>query len=94
MTGSVTDNVAEHRFEMPVGDALAVAYYEIRDERIVLTHTEVPAELSGRGIGSALARGVFEAVRASGGHLVPRYDFMAAFARRHPEYDAIVEDRP
>ena len=37
---------------MPVGEALAVAYYQNEDGRVVLTHTEVPRELSGRGIGS------------------------------------------
>ena len=52
------------RFEMPLGEgALAVAYYKVEDERVVLLHTEVPQERSGLGYGSRLAHGVFEVLR-------------------------------
>src|SRR5215218_5880957 len=59
----VVDNPSQHRFEMAIGDALAVAHYETEGGRVVLLHTEVPPELAGRGIGSKLARGVFETLR-------------------------------
>lgn len=58
----VTENSAEHRFELPIdggGDDIAVAYYRIEDGRVILTHTAVPQQFSGQGIGSQLARGVF-----------------------------------
>jgi predicted GNAT family acetyltransferase len=49
----IRDNSAMSRFEMPVGDgAIAVAYYKVEDDRVVLLHTEVPQELSGQGYGS------------------------------------------
>jgi hypothetical protein len=40
------------RFELPIeGEAMALAYYTIDDDgQLVLTHTEVPAEYSGRGL--------------------------------------------
>lgn len=63
MNGTITDNVAASRFELAVGDELAVAYYRNEDGRVVLTHTEVPQALSGQGIGTRLARGVFETLR-------------------------------
>ncbi|WGS19976.1 MULTISPECIES: N-acetyltransferase [unclassified Bradyrhizobium] len=48
---------------MPLDDsALAVAYYKVKDGRVVLLHTEVPHELSGLGFGSRLAHGVFRSV--------------------------------
>src|SRR5262245_54700840 len=51
----IRDNRAMSRFEMPVGDgAIAVAYYKVEDGRVVLLHTEVPQELSGREYGSRL----------------------------------------
>jgi predicted GNAT family acetyltransferase len=47
------DNPALRRFEMLLGDgALAVAYYKVEDDRVVLVHTEVPQELSGQGAGA------------------------------------------
>jgi predicted GNAT family acetyltransferase len=91
MNSQVADNPRKKRFELPVGDALAVAYYKDENGRIVLLHTEVPQELSGRGIGSKLARGVFEALRARGGRVVAKCPFMAAYAGRHPEYAGMLD---
>ena len=66
----VVDNPSQHRFEMAIGDALAVAHYETEGGRVVLLHTEVPPELAGQGIGSKLARGVFETLRGRGARVV------------------------
>lgn len=50
MEAEVTENIPLHRFELPLGDgAMALAFYTIDDGRLVLTHTEVPAEFSGQG---------------------------------------------
>ncbi len=62
----VVDNPAQSRFELDLGEAVAVAYYKVAGDRIALLHTEVPQELSDRGIGSRLAEGVFEALREHG----------------------------
>jgi predicted GNAT family acetyltransferase len=82
----VVDNPAQSRFELDVGDGLAVGYYRLDGDRITLLHTEVPQELSGRGIGSRLAKGVFEALRTRGLGVGASCPFMAAYAVRHPEY--------
>jgi predicted GNAT family acetyltransferase len=90
MDNSVTDNPAAHRFEMAIGDAIAAAYYRLEDDKVVLIHTEVPQELSGQGIGSRLADGVFRLIRASGRNVVVRCPFMAKWASRHPEVADLV----
>ncbi len=82
----VVDNPAQSRFELDLGEAVAVAYYKVDGDRIALLHTEVPQELSGRGIGSRLAKGVFEALRERGLAVVAKCPFMASYAARHPEY--------
>lgn len=92
MTSEVIDNPDRHRFELLIEeDEIAAAYYRVEDGRVVLTHTEVPQQFSGQGIGSRLARGVFDAIRASGRKAVLRCPFMGAFAARHPEYSDIVD---
>ena len=92
MSNQVIDNVDQRRFELALGDDLvAAAYYRIEDGRVVLTHTEVPYEVSGQGIGSQLARGVFDAIRASGRKAVLKCSFMARFYAAHPEYADIVD---
>ena len=89
----VFHNPGQHRFELPIeGEAIAAAYYRRDDEgRFVLTHTEVPSEYEGRGLGSALARGVFEIARAQGYKLVLRCEFMQGWYARHPEFSDVVD---
>ena len=92
MPADVIDNPAQHRFELALeGDAIAAAYYRIEDGRVVLTHTEVPYEFSGQGIGSRLAKDVFDAIRAGGRKAVLKCSFMARFYAAHPEYSDIVD---
>ncbi|TPI35861.1 N-acetyltransferase [Mesorhizobium sp. B3-1-6] len=77
MDGQVIDNPAQSRFEMALGDEIAVAYYKIEDGRVALLHTEVPQHLSGQGFGSKVAQGVFEAVRGSGRRAIAKCPFMS-----------------
>lgn len=91
MTDDVRDNPADSRFELAVGDEVAVAYYREEDGRIVLTHTEVPQALSGQGIGTRLARGVFETLRACKVRVIAKCPFMAAFAVKHPDYASLLD---
>lgn len=86
----VTDNPAQSRFEMPVEGKIAFVAYRRGDGVIFLNHAEVPMELEGRGIGSELARATLDHVRAEGLKVVPRCGFIAAFIRRHPEYQDLV----
>lgn len=88
----VTDNPAEHRFELAIdgSEDLAEAYYRVEGDQVVLTHTIVPQQFSGQGIGSRLAHGVFDTIRASGRKAVLRCEFMGAFYARHHEYADIV----
>ena len=63
----VQNNSRMQRYELPInGDAMAMAYYRMEGHKVVLTHTEVPFEYSGAGIGTKLADGVFSLIRKSG----------------------------
>jgi uncharacterized protein len=82
----VRDNPARHRFELDLEGHTAVAYYSLAPGVITFTHTEVPPALGGRGVGSQLARGALEQVRARGLKVVARCEFMAGYIGKHPEY--------
>jgi predicted GNAT family acetyltransferase len=91
---NVIDCPDKSRFELPLDDGeIAVAYYRLDGSRIVLTHTEVPPRFSGQGVGSRLAKGVFDAIRASGRNVVTECPFMAAYAGRHAEYADLLDRR-
>lgn len=81
----VRDNKAEHRYELDVDDRTAVAEYRMEDGVVAFTHTVVPPELEGRGVGTRLVAGALDDVRARGLTFVAHCQFVAAYAERHPE---------
>jgi uncharacterized protein len=89
MVDEIVDNMAMHRFEMPVGDDNS--YYQEQDGRVVLLHTEVPQRFTGQGVGSRLAHAVFETLKGRGRRVIAKCPFMASYASKHPEYMAILD---
>jgi uncharacterized protein len=83
---TVIDNPEKHRYEITVGDHVAHADYYLNGNTIVFTHTEVPKELEGSGIGSKLARFALDDSRARGRAVIPECPFITAYIRRHQEY--------
>jgi predicted GNAT family acetyltransferase len=86
MASEVRDNPDLHRFELAVDGSVAVAAYIRRGNEIVFTHTEVPSALGGRGVGSKLAQGALDLVRAGGAKVVAQCPFIASWIARHPDY--------
>ena len=85
----VTDNPARHRYELPLDGHTAYASYR-RDGNVLLVyHTEVPREFEGRGIGSALVKGMLDLARAQDLKVKPLCSFVAAYMQRHPEFSDI-----
>lgn len=82
---NVTDNQAEHRFELATDDGIAFAAYTLDQPVVTFTHTIVPDELRGRGIGTRLVGGALAIVRDRDWHVVPRCPFVAAYMEEHPE---------
>jgi hypothetical protein len=90
MTGHVRDNKALSRFEMDVEGAVAFANYRIAPGRVIITHTETPAPLRGRGIASQLVKGALELIRADGLKVVAGCSFVIDYLDRHSEYADLV----
>ena len=86
----VRDNPALHRFEMDTEAGPAIVSYRRDGKVLKLIHTEVPEAMAGKGVGSRLAQGVLNLIRASGDTIVPLCDFMRGYIGRHPEYADLV----
>lgn len=86
----IVDNPEESQFEAHVDGRVARVSYLRRDDTIFFTHTEVPEELEGHGIGSALAKAVLDRARAEHWKVVARCPFIAAYIARHPEYQPLL----
>lgn len=86
----VQNNEARSRYEVHADGHLAQLAYRLHGDTIVFTHTGVPPELEGRGIASALAKTALDNARAAGQKVVPQCPFVAAYIKRHQEYQDLV----
>ncbi len=90
MDPQVRDNAALRRYELDVDGFTAFVRYRRTPGAIRFIHTEVPEGLAGKGVGSSLARHVLDAARAEALHVVPVCPFIAAWMKKHPEYDDLL----
>ena len=86
----LTDNTEQNQYEFHVGDELSKVEYIRVQDKIYLTHTEVPPSLAGRGIGSALIGAVLSDIKEKGLTLVPLCPFVALYLQRNPEWKELV----
>jgi predicted GNAT family acetyltransferase len=90
MSDQVRNNEARKRFELEIDGHDAVAAYDLAPGVITFTHTVVPKELGGRGVGSTLARGALDQARAKSLKVVAKCPFIAAFIQKHAEYQDLL----
>lgn len=89
----IRDNPAGNRFEAEVEGQVAFVDYKRRGDTIWFTHTEVPQQLEGRGIGSALAKYALDYALAHSLTVVPSCPFIAEYIESHPEYAGLTKKR-
>ena len=87
----VTDNLAARRFEAHIDGRLAgFAEYQLTEDLVVFTHTEVDPAFEGQGVGSAIARYALDQLLAGGTRkALPVCPFIKGWIERHPEYLAV-----
>lgn len=86
----VVDNRAESRFELATEGGPAVAAYEREGDVVTFTHTVVPPEAEGHGVGGRLIEGALAQVREEGLKIVPACSFVRAYVERHPEWRNLI----
>ena len=88
----VENNADESRFEVQVGEYLAVIDYYRQGNDIVFTHTGVPDPLGGQGLAGKMAKTALEYAKHNGLDVVPNCPFVRAYIRRHSEYRELVSE--
>lgn len=83
----VRNNPDRSRFELEVDGALAFANYRLVPGAVIITHTETPPALRGRGIASTLIEGALNHIRAEGSKVIAGCGFVVDYLRKHPEYN-------
>jgi len=90
----INENDKKRRFEAQVGDYTAVMYRYYNEDSLVITHTLVPDELAGQGLAGYMTKTVLDGARERGLSVVPICPYVAAYIRRHPEYQDLVQKGP
>jgi predicted GNAT family acetyltransferase len=88
---TVTDRPNELRYEIEVdGQVAGFLLYRVEPGVLELVHTDVDPGWEGKGVGATLVAGALDDVRGRGLMVRPYCPFVAAFIRRHPEYEELV----
>lgn len=82
----VRNNTALSRYELDVDGTTAFANYRLAPGKVIITHTETPPALRGRGIASQLVRGALEQIRADRLKVVAACGFVVDYLDKHPEF--------
>ena len=91
---SIRHEPQSSRFVADVEGGEASLEYMRDGRRVIFTHTGVPPESEGRGIGTSLARTALEWARSEKLRVVPACPFVAAFVKRHhAEYGELLGER-
>jgi hypothetical protein len=90
MASEVRHDEARGRFELEEDGETGFLTYEQRDGVITFTHTIVPPELEGRGIGSRIVKAGLAFARDEGLKVVPQCSFVRTYIERHPEHEDLL----
>lgn len=85
----VVHNPDETRFEIDLGNGVAMVEYQRAGKNIIFTHTEVPPAYEGMGLANKLAYTALEYAKAEGLKVQPLCPFVKLYIQKHPEYQAI-----
>ena len=80
-----------HRFEAKVNGYEAFNEYQIRGDRILFLHTEVPAAIAGHGIAAKIAQTALDYARVKNLVVLPYCPYFKAYIREHPAYEELVQ---
>ncbi len=90
----VTDSPERSRFEITVDGHLAgFADYRRREDRVILTHTEIDSAYQGQGLAGRLTGTTLDAIRAEGRRVTPLCPYIANYITKHREYADLVDER-
>jgi hypothetical protein len=88
---SVEHRTDEGRFVVAMeGHEAELTYMKIDDDTLDYTHTYVPNEFRGRGVGARLVKRALDYAKENGYKVKPTCPFVSSFVERKPEYGELL----
>jgi len=87
---NVINNLQRQQFQIQLGGEIGFLEYRLQEGTIVLMHTEVPEQLGGRGLGTALAAAAFDHATKHQLKVKVYCPFVKKYLDRHPELAPLV----
>jgi uncharacterized protein len=88
---NVVHNPEQSRYEIHVDGQLAgFTRYRAMPEVVDFVHTEIDDAYEGQGLGSQLARGALDDVRASGQKVIATCPFIKGWIAKHEAYQDLL----
>jgi predicted GNAT family acetyltransferase len=87
---TVIHNKPSNRFEIDLGDKIAVLVYMIKADLFLLLHTEVPPQFEGRGIAAKMAHETLEYAKKEGFKIRSYCSYTTRYIERHKEYEDLL----
>ena len=86
----VVHNTVARRFEVTLGDDVAMSKYLLAGDKMVIEHTEVPEAFEGKGVAGRIVRTALDYARAQNLKVLPLCPYAKAWIGRHPEYQDLL----
>ncbi len=87
-------DTAARQYQLAIDGHTAFIDYKQQGKKVYLIHTEVPAELGGRGIAATLVNKTLTDMENNGEVLVPLCPYVRAYLKRHPEWNRLLAQQP
>jgi predicted GNAT family acetyltransferase len=87
------NNKEIQNFELHVDGQRSFIEYEMEDDRVYLSHTEVPEEQSGKGIAAELVEKTFEYLESHNLKVVPGCSYVQTYLTRHPDWNRLLSEQ-
>ena len=90
MSYAIENNPAQNRFETTVEENLCELNYRMDDAVMSMNRVFVPPPVEGRGIAGALTRFALDYCAEQQYKVIARCPYVAAWIKRHPEYEHLL----
>jgi predicted GNAT family acetyltransferase len=87
----LTVNTVTNHFELELDGHTAFIEFRLSAHRLFLIHTEVPAALEGKGVGSAIVQKTLQYAKDNDHTIVPLCPFVRSYLDRHQEWNELLD---